>query len=91
MSVYETVSQINWTLSGLSSPPNVTYRVSSFPFAIRRFEAASGCPIDDLNENDDRTMRKTGAVDVIGAWSFGLTVVAYPTVDSFEHPDDGTV
>jgi hypothetical protein len=36
-------------------------------------------------------MRKTGAVDVIGAWSFGLAEVAYPTVDSFEHPDDGTV
>jgi hypothetical protein len=37
--------------------------------------------IGDLNEDDDRSMRKIGAVDVICTWSFGLVMTAYPTVD----------
>jgi len=40
----------------------------------------------DLNKDDYRSMRKIDAVDVSCTWSFGLTMAAYPTTDSFEHP-----
>ncbi|PIT04789.1 hypothetical protein TSA1_31605 [Bradyrhizobium nitroreducens] len=51
-----------------------------------RFSGWQPCwRISDLNEDDYRSMRKIDAVDVIRTWSFGLTMAAYPTMDSFEH------
>lgn len=55
-------------------------------FVLRSFFLMTRrCRIGDLNEDDYRFMRKIDAVDEIGTWSFGLTMAAYPTMDSFEH------